>query len=80
VCASGELMCNPGYYDHQQRGLAGQLVCFGVLPAADGGQLARWAKRLVEHGLAHSLSAAGRLWLLLCPALRALLRGAGGKR
>jgi hypothetical protein len=81
VCAWGELMCNPGYYEYQRRRLAGQWVCFGVvamLPEpADSAELHRWSERLSELGFAHRLSGHGRLRLLLCPELRRLLREVG---
>ena len=85
VCAWGELMCNPGYYGYAERGLAGQWVCFGVvaqlplaaLPEAErSAQLQRWSGALAACGLVHSCSHNGRLRLMLCPALRTLLREA----
>merc|ERR1719284_1273494 len=75
VCVWGELMCNPGYYNYQQRRLAGRWVAFGVVAAlpepadgADGSEALRCSAVLSAHGLAHSLSGHGRLRLLLCPA------------
>lgn len=81
VCAWGELMCNPGYYNYRERDLAGKWVCFGVvaaLPApSDQSQVTEWTQRLTAQGLAHSLSERGNLRLLLCPALRRLLLEVG---
>ena len=65
VCAWGELMCNPGYYRYQQRGLAGNWVCFGVVASlpepSDSAQALRWSELLSERGLAQiKISCDGR--------------------
>ena len=46
--------------------------------SSSGGQLQRWSEQLASRGLAHTLSASGRVRLVLCSALRAMLREAAG--
>lgn len=89
VCVWGELMCNPGFYSYKERGLASKWICFGVVVAladSEGGtcetdcratQLQQLSQELARQGLAHSLSSNG-FRLLLCPALRRLLRNVAG--
>jgi len=88
VCVWGELMCNPGFYEYKERGLVAKWLCFGVVAALDGAvddssgcsadRLREVSRRLARQELAHSLSAGGRLRLLLCPALRRLLAEEAG--
>ncbi|CAE7379219.1 unnamed protein product [Symbiodinium natans] len=82
VCAWGELMCNPGYYNYLERGLSEKWICFGVvvkLPKLeDATDILALSEKLQEGGFAHSISPEGqKARLLLCPALRQLLTEAG---
>lgn len=81
VCVWGELMCNPGFYGYQERGLVAHWLCFGViaeLPLSSTEQLLEISQILAQRGMAHNLSQNGRLRLLLCPSLRQLLQEVAG--
>lgn len=89
VCVYGELMCNPGFYSYEERGLASEWICFGAVVAVAGHatavddeeqlavESARLSTALASHGFAHSVGP-GRVRLLLCEALRQLLVDVAG--
>lgn len=81
VCVWGELMCNPGFYGYQERGLTEKWLCFGVviqLPPVPEETLSSISQLLTQRDMVHSLSGNGRLRLLLCPSLRLLLKQTTG--
>jgi len=82
VCVWGELMCNPNFYSYIERGLAGTWICFGVIATLlNNPDTAAISLKLAKDGFAHSttVNASGscQLRLLICPALRKLLKDAG---
>merc|ERR1712224_253812 len=81
VCVWGELICNPGFYGYRERGLDAKWLCFGVAAALEDcsdDSVLRMCKQLTLQGFAHSVSSGGKLRLLLCPALRQLLKDVAG--
>jgi len=85
VCVWGELMCNPGFYGYRERGLSAKWLCFGVVATLAGlednlenEKLRHVSQQLTQQGFAHSLTPAGKLRLLLCPALIKLLKDVVG--
>jgi hypothetical protein len=83
VCVWGELMCNPNFYRYNERGLTGTWICFGVIATLlnAGTVSSTISGELAKEGFAHSTSvnATGsvQVRLLICPALRQLLRDIG---
>merc|ERR1712159_927298 len=81
VCVWGELMCNPGFYEYNTRGLAAKWLCFGVVAAVEScsaDEVQRLSQQLKLQGFAYSLSNGGKLRLMVCPALRRLLTEVAG--
>mmetsp|Transcript_124142 Transcript_124142/g.215181 ORF Transcript_124142/g.215181 Transcript_124142/m.215181 type:complete len:527 (+) Transcript_124142:39-1619(+) len=86
ACVWGELMCNPNFYGYKEKGLFSKWLCFGVVAdlssvmEADSSEniLVALSMKLNAQGFAYSLSSGGKLRLMLCPALRQLLRDVAG--
>lgn len=83
VVVYGELMCNPGYYDYEEKQLSGKWLCYGALleTVADGDQ-SLVSQELCQLSLALSAveimhSVGGGIRLLMCPVLRRMLEAVG---
>eukprot|EP00658_Telonema_sp_P-2_P052961 TRINITY_DN41324_c0_g1_i1.p1 TRINITY_DN41324_c0_g1~~TRINITY_DN41324_c0_g1_i1.p1 ORF type:complete len:154 (-),score=34.03 TRINITY_DN41324_c0_g1_i1:225-686(-) len=75
--AASDVYKRQGFYEYMERGLFERWMCFGVV-ARLSEQAGDPSASLSAQGFAFSLSVGGKLRLMLCPALRELLRDVGG--